>query len=167
MDLFSIFASCNLLRWVYILQITLSRDVELNPGLKRNATPTFSICHWNLNSTCTHNFGKFHLLRTYPTNTPRVFHFETTWKRFLQDDCATFSDNFEMTLDLDSKEHRFLFVVLGDFNFKLSQWHNKDCCTSEEISVESIMQQFGLHQIINEPIHIFRSSSSHIDLIFI
>ena len=38
-----------------------------------------------------------------------------------QDDFATFSDNFEMTLDLASKKNPFLIVVLGDFNAKLSQ----------------------------------------------
>ena len=35
-----------------------------------------------------------------------------------QDDFATFSDNFEMTLDLVS--NKFLFAVHGDFNVKIS-----------------------------------------------
>ena len=43
-----------------------------------------------------------------------------------QDNFATFSDNFEMTLDLVSKKNPFLIVVLGDFSAKLSQWHDKD-----------------------------------------
>ena len=55
-----------------------------------------------------------------------------------QDDFATFSDNFEMTLDLVSKKNPFLIVVLGDFNAKLSQWHDKDSSTSEGISIENI-----------------------------
>ena len=38
-----------------------------------------------------------------------------------QDDFATFSDNFQMTLDLVSKKNPFLIVDLGDFNAKLSQ----------------------------------------------
>ena len=83
-----------------------------------------------------------------------------------QDDFATFSDNFEMTLDLASKKNPFLIVVLGDFNAKLSQWHDKDSSTSEGISIENITSQFGLHQIINEPTHILENSSSCIDLIF-
>ena len=62
-----------------------------------------------------------------------------------QDDFATVSDNFEMTLDLVSKKNPFLLVVLGDLNAKLSQWHDKDTSTSEEISIESMMSQFGLH----------------------
>ena len=83
-----------------------------------------------------------------------------------QNDFATFSDNFEMTLDLVSKKNLFLLVVLSYSNAKLSQWHEKDSSTSEGISMENIMSQFGLHQIINEPTHILENSSSCIDLIF-
>ena len=50
-----------------------------------------------------------------------------------------------MTLDLVSKKNPFLLVVLGGFNAKLSQRHDKDDSTSEGISIESIMSQFGLH----------------------
>ena len=237
--LFSTFVSCNLLRWLYILLITLSGDVELNPGPKRNAAQTFSICHWNLNSICAHNFAKLSLLRAYvivhksdiiclsetyvdsniddenleisgyylirsdhPSNKKRggiciyyknFFPFKLIGVRLLdeciafdliisnklcsfvalyrspnqsQDDFATFSDNFEMTLDFVSKKNPFLLVVLGDFNAKPSQWHDKDSSTSEGISVENITSQFGLHQIINEPTHILENSSSCIDLIF-
>ena len=63
--LFSTFVSCNLLCWLYILSITLSGDVELNPGPKRKAAQTLSICHWNLSSIRAHNFGKLSLLRAY------------------------------------------------------------------------------------------------------
>ena len=83
-----------------------------------------------------------------------------------QDNFAAFSDNFEMTLDLVSKKNPFLFVALGDFNAKLSQWHDKDSSTSEGISIENITSQSGLHQIINEPTHILENSSPCIDLIF-
>ena len=71
-----------------------------------------------------------------------------------------------MTLDLVSKKNPFLLVVLGDFNAKLSQWHDKDSSIFEGISVESITSQFGLHQIINERTHILENSSSCVDLIF-
>ena len=63
--LFSTFVSYNFLRWLYVLLITLSGDVELNPGPKRNTVQTLSICHWNLNSICAHNFAKLTLLRAY------------------------------------------------------------------------------------------------------
>ena len=63
--LFSTFVTCNLLCWLYILLIILSGDVELNPGPKRKAAQTLSICHWNLNSICAQNFRKLSLLRAY------------------------------------------------------------------------------------------------------
>ena len=237
--LFFTFVSCNLLCWLYILLITRSGDVELSPGPKRKAAQTLSICHWNLNSICAHNFAKLSLLRSYvsvhkfdiiclsetyldssidvesleipgyylirsdhPSNKKRggicIYYknflpLKVTGVRLLeeciafdliisnklcsfvalyrspsqsQDDFATFSDNFEMTLDLVSKKNPFLIVVLGDFNAKLSQWHDKDSSTSEGISIENITSQFGLHQIINEPTHILENSFSCIDLIF-
>ena len=204
--LFSIFYSCNLRCWLYILLITLSGDVELNPGPKRKAAQTLLICHWNFNSTCAHNFAKLSLLRVYvsvhkfhalclseayvdssiddesleisgyylirfdhPSNKKRggicvyyknFLRLKVTGVRLLeeciafdviisnklcsfvalcrsptqsQDNFVTFCDNFEMTLDLYSKKNPFLLVVLGDFNAKLSQWHDKDSSTFEGI----------------------------------
>ena len=63
--LFTTFISCNLLRWFYILLTTLSEDVEVNPEPKLNAVQILSVCHWNLNSICEHNFAKLSLLRAY------------------------------------------------------------------------------------------------------
>ena len=63
--LFSTFVSCNLLRWLYILLITFSGDVELNPVRKCNAAQINSICHWNLNSIWAHNLAKSYVLRAY------------------------------------------------------------------------------------------------------
>ena len=37
-----------------------------------------------------------------------------------QEDFATFSNNFEMTLDLVSKKNPFKIALLGDFNTQLS-----------------------------------------------
>ena len=234
--LFSTFVSCNLLYWLYIFLITLSGDVELNPGPKCKAAQTLSICHWNLNSICAHNFTKLSLLRAY-VNIHKfdIVCFSETYldssisdeslkiseyylircdhpsnkkcggiciyyKNFLPlkvtgvgllEECITvdliisdklcsfvalyrpasqsqddFADNFEMILDLASKENPCLFVVLGDFNAKLRQWYDKDSSTSEGISIENITSRFGLHQIINEPTHILENSCSCIDLIF-
>ena len=83
-----------------------------------------------------------------------------------QGNFATFSDNFEMNLNLFSKKNPFLLAVLGEFNAKLSQWHDKDSSTSEGIPSKNIASQFGLHQIINEPTRILENSSACIDLIF-
>ena len=71
-----------------------------------------------------------------------------------------------MSLDLVSKKIPYLPVVLGDFSAKLRQCYDKDSSTSEGISIENIISQFGLHQIINEPTHIPENSSSCIDLSF-
>ena len=63
--LFFTFVSCKLLCWLYILLITLSGNVEINRGPKREAASTFSVCHWNLSSICAHNIAKLFLLRAY------------------------------------------------------------------------------------------------------
>ena len=44
--------------WFYSILITLSGNVETNPGPKRNYTRTFSSCHWNLSSISFHNYVK-------------------------------------------------------------------------------------------------------------
>ena len=59
----------------------------------------------------------------------------------------------------------FLTVVLGDFNAKLNQVKN-DKTTYEGSKIDGIPSQFGLHQLINEPTHLARNTSSCIDLIF-
>ena len=64
LTLFSTFVSCNLLCWLYMLLITLSGDVELNPGPKCKAAHTPSVCHWNLNSIWAHNFAKVFSLKS-------------------------------------------------------------------------------------------------------
>ena len=210
--LFSTFVLRNLLCWLYILLIIVSGDFELTSGPKRKAAQTFSICHWNLNSICAHNFAKLSLLIAYasvhksdiiclsetyldssiddesweisgyylirsdhPSNKKRggicIYYknflpLKVTGVRLLeeciafdliisnklcsfvalyrspsqsQDDFATFSDNFKMTLDLVSKNNPFLLVLLNDFNAKLRQWH--DSSTSEGISIENITLQ--------------------------
>ena len=53
--------------WFYSILITLSGDVETNPGPKRNSTETFSFCHWNLISISSHNYVKISLLKAYIT----------------------------------------------------------------------------------------------------
>ena len=48
--------------WLYFLSCG---DIEENPGPKCNSCDCLSICHWNLNSICAHNFIKLSLLRAY------------------------------------------------------------------------------------------------------
>ena len=40
-------------------------DIELNPGPRKIKTNTLSVCHWNLNSLCAHNFSKLTQLKAY------------------------------------------------------------------------------------------------------
>ena len=51
--------------WVCPILITLSGDIEKNPGPKPSSCDKFSICYWNLNSISAHNFIKISLLRGY------------------------------------------------------------------------------------------------------
>ena len=51
--------------WLYSSAIKCSDDIEGNPGPKPNFCEYLSICHWNLNSICAHNFIKLSLLRAY------------------------------------------------------------------------------------------------------
>ena len=60
----------------------------------------------------------------------------------------------------------FLVVLLVDFNAEPSNWGKNDKTTIESKVIENISSQFGLHQMINEAVHILESSSSCIDLIF-
>ena len=54
-----------LVKWFYSLLLSLSGDVELNPGQTRNYSNAFSVCHWNLNSISAHNYAKVFLLKAY------------------------------------------------------------------------------------------------------
>ena len=53
------------LLWIYSHRISLSFDIELNPGPKRDINQCFSVCHWNLNSVASHNFTKIQSLIAY------------------------------------------------------------------------------------------------------
>ena len=56
----------SLLTLLYIFILLKSHgDIELNPGLRKLKTNSFSVCHWNLNSLCAHNFSKLTQLKAY------------------------------------------------------------------------------------------------------
>ena len=57
-------------------------------------------------------------------------------------------------------------VVIGDFNAKSKYWCSQDSTNFEGVTIEIVISQFGLSQIIKEATHILESSSSCIDLIF-
>ena len=54
----------------------------------------------------------------------------------------------------------------GDLNIKSKSWYINDKTTTEGAKIEFVTSQYGLHQIINELIHVLENSSSCIDLIF-
>ena len=83
-----------------------------------------------------------------------------------QDEFEIFAKNLELNLDAISVKNPFLTVVLGDFNTKPNLWYKNDKATYEGSEIDGRASQFGLHQLINEPIHLTRNTSSCIDLIF-
>ena len=83
-----------------------------------------------------------------------------------QDEFETFSNNFEMTLDILAQKNPFLMTTIGDFNAKSKNWYSPDKTSFEGKTIESITSQFWLYQLINEPTHLLENSSSCIDLIF-
>ena len=46
-------------------RISLSGDIELSPGPKRDINQSSSVCQWNLNSVASHKFSKIQSLKTY------------------------------------------------------------------------------------------------------
>ena len=60
----------------------------------------------------------------------------------------------------------FPLVAIGDLNGESKCWYCNDNTTSQGKALETFTSQFGLHQVIKEPTHILKNSSSRIDLIF-
>ena len=61
----AIAVNVSIATWVYNILISLSGDVQLNPGPKNKSDVNFSICHLNLNSIAAHNYAKVLLLQAY------------------------------------------------------------------------------------------------------
>ena len=78
----------------------------------------------------------------------------------------TFLKNFKLNLDTILANNPFLTVVFGEFNFKSNLWCKSDKTSYEGSKIKGITFQFGLKQLINEPIHHTRNSPSCTDLIF-
>ena len=45
--------------------MSVSGDVEVNPGPNRKPNEALSICHWNHNRISAYNFAKLHLIKAY------------------------------------------------------------------------------------------------------
>ena len=57
-------------------------------------------------------------------------------------------------------------IILGDFNAMLNKWWVGDIQASEGLQIDYLTTSYGFRQIISEPTHILRNSSSCIGLIF-
>ena len=66
----------------------------------------------------------------------------------------TFADNFELILDSVINKNPFLIIALGDFNTKTTNWYKNDINSYENLKIDTITSQFGLQQLINEPIYL-------------
>ena len=59
-----------------------------------------------------------------------------------------------------------MISVLGDFDAKSNNWCKNDITSHEGSIIDAVTSNYGLHQLIQEPTHILKSSCSCIDLIF-
>ena len=73
---------------------------------------------------------------------------------------------FEQLLNEINQCKPMLSIITGDFNARSSSWWANDSTTLEGTSLYSLTSSHSFCQLINEPTHIQRNSSSCIDLIF-
>ena len=79
---------------------------------------------------------------------------------------SSFITNLESTLQAITLRNPFLTTVLGDFNTKDKLWFNQHNTSYEGSTLNYLIAQYGLTQILHEPIHILESSVSCINLVF-
>ena len=76
------------------------------------------------------------------------------------DEFESFVTNFENMIYTIFCNEPYLVLIMDDFNATLRTWRADDSYTLKDITINV------LTQIISEPTHILRNSSSFIDLIF-
>ena len=82
------------------------------------------------------------------------------------DEFESFLSNFEFLPQDISNHNPYLTLLLGNYNARNAKcWHH-DITTTEGIQLETTTTIYGLQQLIDEPTHIHKNSSSCIDLIF-
>ena len=82
------------------------------------------------------------------------------------DEFKPFLSNFEFLLQDIFNGNLYLTLLLGDYNARNTKWWHHDITTTEGIQLETTTTIYGLQQLIDEPTHIRKNSSSCIDLIF-
>ena len=83
-----------------------------------------------------------------------------------QNSFESFLTNFEHLLSDISARKPSVSVILGNFNARSTSWWSNGIDSFESTKLFSLSTLNGFHQIISEPTHIQRNSSSCIDLIF-
>ena len=82
------------------------------------------------------------------------------------DEFDLFLSNFEkLIIDIKSRKP-YLSVTTGDFNAGSSSWWSNGINTTEGTKLFAQTSSDGFQQVINEPTHIQKNSSSCTDLIF-
>ena len=76
------------------------------------------------------------------------------------DDFEFFLSSFDQVLTDMSLSNPAFRLILGDFNFRSNSWWKGYTSTKEGIDLESVSSTYGLHQLITDPTHILRQSSS-------
>ena len=72
---------------------------------------------------------------------------------------GTFSDNFKIILKILVQKNLFLMTTIGDFTTISKNCYSQDKASFEGKNIESINWQFGLYQLINEPIYLLENYS--------
>ena len=67
--------------------------------------------------------------------------------------------------DIHSFNPDFL-LILCDFNVRSNMWWVGDTQISEGSQIDSLTTSYGFRELISEPTHILKNSSSCIDLVF-
>ena len=70
-----------------------------------------------------------------------------------------------MLSDINSSNPHFS-IILGDFNARSNNWWQGDTQTSKGLRIDYLTTSYGFQQLISDPKHILKNSSSFIDLIF-
>ena len=73
---------------------------------------------------------------------------------------------FEMILSDINSSNFYFSIILGNFNARSNNWWQDDTQTGEGPRINYLTTSYGFQQLISEPTHILKNSSSCIDLIF-
>ena len=69
----------------------------------------------------------------------------------IRDTFYTFPHNLKLILDTLTNSNPFVIASVGDFNAKTTKWYKNDRTSYETSTIDVIISQFDLQQLINEP----------------